>query len=390
MVNSVSSYSNSNAAFYRAAAGTAIQHKNDVENMVKFMNGQPITTTAEPTICEQVKGTIPFMAVFGGIQAGAALKGHKWSLKDTIDAVKAENPYTRSQALKAGQDRIAKEYGSILKKNVPVNPKRGFIGRILDKLPGYSKLRATGFGQAMGKSGAGWMAVMDGSIETFTQVVPTFQQLGAEAGFKQIAKSGTKVAAGAAGWLAGDALGKGIGAAIGTAICPGVGTAVGGFIGGFIGGIIGSAVAGKASKALTGKNELEKAQDKQITEITQQIDNDPNSKLALAQQTYQQAEAVLAQDAENKDALAAKNAAYNTIAQYQAAQETQPETQVETQTTMQQPAFNGSYQVSFNGIPTVPGFNGYGYDMNQYQAFFHNTNNMSTVNPFRNNNQKLA
>ena len=242
----------------------------------------------------------------------------------------------------------------------------------------------------MGKSGAGWMAVMDGAVETFTQVVPTFQQLGAEAGFKQIAKSGTKVAAGAAGWLAGDALGKGIGATIGTAICPGVGTAVGGFIGGFIGGIIGSAVAGKASKALTGKNELEKAQDKQIAEITQQIDADPNSKLALAQQTYQQAEAVLAQDAENKDALAAKNAAYNTIAQYQTAQEAQPETQVDTQTTMQQPAFNGSYQVSFNGIPTVPGFNGYGYDMNQYQAFFHNTNNMTTANPFNNNNQKLA
>lgn len=390
MVNSVSSYGNSNAAFYRAAAGTVIQHQNDVENMVKFMNGQPITATAEPTICEQVKGTIPFMAIFGGVQAGAALKGHNWSLKDTIDAVKAENPYTRSQALKAGQDRIAKEYGSILKKNVPVNPKRGFIGRILDKLPGYSKLRATGFGQAMGKSGAGWMAVMDGAVETFTQVVPTFQQLGAEAGFKQIAKSGTKVAAGAAGWLAGDALGKGIGATIGTAICPGVGTAVGGFIGGFIGGIIGSAVAGKASKAITGKNELEKAQDKQIAEITQQIDTDPNSKLALAQQTYQQAEAVLAQDAENQDALAAKNAAYNTIAQYQTAQEAQPETQVDTQTTMQQPAFNGSYQVSFNGIPTVPGFNGYGYDMNQYQAFFHNTNNMTTANPFNNNNQKLA
>ncbi len=391
MVNGISGYNNPNAAFYRAAAGNAVLHQNDVENMVKFLNGQPVTGTAEPTITQSVVGTIPFLGIFGGIQGATALKKNGWSLKNTINAEKITNPYTRGEWIKAGKDRVTKEYGNILKKTVAVNPERGFIGRMLDKIPGYTRLRATGFGQAMGKSGAGWMAVLDGATETFTQVVPTFSQLGAGAGFKQIAKSGTKVAAGAAGWLAGDALGKGIGAAVGTFICPGIGTTIGGFVGGFIGGIVGSCVAGKAAKAITGKNELEKAQEQQMSQVSQQIEADPETKLALAQQAYQQAEAILAKDPNNKDALAAKESAYKVITEYQNSEMNQtnnnPQTEQTTQVTTQQPTYN-PYQ-PFNGIPSVPGFNGYGYDMNQYQDFMtransinFNKNQYNAQNPF--------
>lgn len=396
MVNSVSGY-NQNAAFYRAAAGNAILHQNDVENMIKFVNGQPLTATTDPTIGEAVKGTMPFLAMFGGFEGLSQLKNNGligierekfqvkkrdkitngWNIKETIRNINKRYPYTqRNEAIKAGMDRVKQEYGNFFQKNISLPAtKRSKVGKILSKIPGYDKLRTTGFGQAMGKSGAGWMAVIDGGVETLTQVVPTFKQLGAGAGFKQIAKSGTKVVAGAAGWLAGDALGKGIGAAIGTAICPGIGTAIGGFIGGFLGGIVGSAVVGKAAKAITGPNELEKAQKEQMAQATAKIENDPQSKVALAQQAYQQAEEILAQDPKNKDALAAKAAAEKVIAESQITTET-ANAQVNSQQNIQYPQFN-------TAIPSVPGFNGMGYDMNQYQQFVSNMNNISNTNPFK-------
>ena len=218
----------------------------------------------------------------------------------------------------------------------------------------------------MGKSGAGWMAVIDGAMETFTNVVPTFQQLGAGAGFKQLGKSAVKVAAGAGGWLAGDAIGKGIGAAIGTAICPGIGTAIGTFIGGFIGGMVGSAAAGKVAKAVTGKSELEKAQDKQISEISQQAGADEATKIALAQQTLQQANSILAQDAKNKDAQMAKASAEKVLSESSTVQQT-PET-IGQQVAMPQMQGNIAtpQTMTFPGVPVVPGFNGFGYDMNIY------------------------
>ena len=233
MVNGVSGYGNNSYGFYRAAAGAAVNHGNDVENMVRFVNGQPVTTTADPTIVQSAVGTLPFLALFGGIQgvgtlrnnglSGQALEQFKelrkqglakgWNWAETVKNVNAKIPYTtRSQALQAGKATILNNYGNIFKKNVAVSAERGFIGKILDKVPGYTKLRSTGIGQAMGKSGAGWMAVIEGGMEVATNVVPTFQTLGAGAGFKQLGKSAVKVAAGAAGWVAGDAVGKGIGA----------------------------------------------------------------------------------------------------------------------------------------------------------------------------------
>ena len=377
MVNSVSGYnqysqySNLGGAV-KVATSAAALHQNDVENMVKFLNGQPVVSYEEPTILETAKGTLPMLGIFGAFQGGAALKKNKWNIKNTIQNVNAASPYkNRTQALSAGKAEVLKKFKDVMKKEVAVDSQRGFLGKMLDKIPGYKTLRKSGFGQMMGNkgTGAGWMAVIDGAMETVTQVIPTFQQAGPAAGFKQIAKSGTKVVAGAAGWVAGDALGRGIGAAIGTAICPGIGTAIGSFVGGFIGGIVGSAAAGKAAKAITGKNELEKLQEKQTSEIAQQIEADPQTKIALAQQSLQQAEAILAQDPENKDALAAKESAQKVLAE--AAQTQQAAQTNNTQTATAQGVNNG-YAQSFKGgfgfdIPPVPGFNGMGYDMNIYR-----------------------
>lgn len=405
MVNGISGYNGNSSAFYRAAAGTAVAHKNDIENMLKFVNGQPVTSLEQPGIIETVKGVLPFAAIFGGVQAvpaiknnglsGAELESFKaarkagtakgWNIKETIKNVNTRYSYTRGNAVKAGKDFFRKEYGDIFKKVTTPNESRiPFISKFLDKIPGYAKLRATGIGKAMGRSGAGFMAVMDGAIKTMTDVIPAFQQLGFKAGMKQVAKTGTEVVTGAAGWLAGDAVGMSVGAAIGTAICPGVGTAIGGFLGRFIGGAIGGAVAAKTAKAITGKTEIEKAQEKQSEQVAQQVEADPETKVALAQAALEQADAVLAQDPQNADALAAKASAEAVL--QQSAQNVQ-----NTQTTqVEQPVVQQSqtgYNQIFQGIPTVPGFNGYGYDMNVFNQAMANVSvptlaAQSYTNPF--------
>lgn len=396
MVNGVSGYSNNTSAFYRAAVGNAVLNKNDVENLIRYNNGLPINGNYDPSIAETAVGTLPFLGIFGAVQGGVALKNNGWSLKNTINAVNAASPYTtRSQALTAGVDAIKKNYGNILEKSVAVNPHRGWLGKLLDKIPGYSKLRGSGFGQAMGKSGAGWMAVIDGVMETFTQVMPAFQ-IGAKEGFKQLGKSAVKVVAGAGGWLAGDAIGKGIGAAIGTAICPGIGTAIGTFVGGFIGGIVGSAAAGKAAKAITGKSEVELAQEKQVSEVAQQANADEATKIALAQQSLEKANNALAQNPNDNEAKIARDSAEKIMAEA-----VQKENELLAQQSMMQqgqPMVNpqqmtyqqgGMMTTPFGNIPTVPGFNGFGYDMNILQqaqanasSTMVNMNNSTLQNPF--------
>lgn len=392
MVNGVSNYSNNTSAFYRAAVGSAVLNKNNVENLIRYNNGMPINSNYDPSIAETAVGTLPFLGIFGGIQGTIALKNNGWSLKNTINAVNSASPYTaRSQALTAGIETVKKNYGDILKKTVAVDPKRGWLGKLLDKIPGYSKLRSSGFGQAMGKSGAGWMAVIDGVMETFTQVMPAFQ-IGAKEGFKQIGKSAVKVIAGAGGWLAGDAIGKGIGAAIGTAICPGIGTAIGTFVGGFIGGMVGSAAAGKVAKAVTGKSEVEIAQDKQISEVAQQANADETTKITLAQQTLEKANEALAQNPNDKEAQIARDSAEKILAEAVQKENELINQQQANQLQQQQttyPQQNGLMTTPFGNIPVVPGFNGFGYDMNilqQAQANastpMMNINNQALQNPF--------
>ena len=383
MVNGISGQNPNYSAFYRAAAGNAVVNQNDVKNMVNFLNGQPVTMP-EPTVAEITVQTLPFAAAFGGIQGFQALRRNNFDVKQTINNIKAASPYTqRSEALKSGLDNIKREYGDVLKKNVTPNATRAPFGlsKLLDKVPGYTKLRSTGIGKAMGKSGAGWMMVFDAVGKTMADVVPTFQQLGFSAGMKQVAKSGTQVVAGGAGWLAGDA----VGTAIGTAICPGIGTAIGGFLGKFLGGVVGSAVASKAAKAVTGKNELEKVQEQQMAAVTQQVENDPNTKLALAQQTLEAANQILAQDPNNQDALAAKASAEKVINELQASVQ-----QPVDQQTVQQPAVQNGFMTTMSGVPVVPGFNGVDYDMNVYTAAMANASMPSAFNPIAAANQYMV
>lgn len=93
------------------------------------------------------------------------------------------------------------------------------------------------------------------------EIIDTYKQLGAGKGTKQLLKSATTAAASGVGWWAGAKAGAAIGGALGS-IIPGVGNAVGAAIGGIIGGFAGSFLANKAAKAVVGKSELQKENDK--------------------------------------------------------------------------------------------------------------------------------
>ena len=116
-------------------------------------------------------------------------------------------------------------------------------------------------GKLMKTSGAGAMLAINAAIETFTEVVPTFKELGAKKGMKQVGKSAVKVGLTTAGYIAGAKGGAALGAAIGS-VFPGVGTAIGGAIG-FVGGLLGSFVAGKIAGKITGKSERQIAKEQQ-------------------------------------------------------------------------------------------------------------------------------
>ena len=217
MTTGITGY-NPNSTIYNGLKAVAANHSNDVGNLVKFVQGEPMQGVPDATLGSTVLWTLPAMTVFGGV------KGVPWLVQNRHD-LKGAAAALRTEALAANGKNIPKNFATGLtdyttklfkgltpaeKAALAAKP-RSWFGKMLDMIPGYKKLRPTGFGQAMGRSGAGFMIAAEGLMSTFTEVVPAFQQGGAKSGFKQIAKSGTKVAANAAGWIAGEAIGSAAG-----------------------------------------------------------------------------------------------------------------------------------------------------------------------------------
>lgn len=169
-----------------------------------------------------------------------------------------------------------KKAGKISKFVEPlVNSK---LGKAI-KLPQFSNLCK--------RTGAGFMAVIDGAMELFTEVVPAFSKGGIGEGSKQLGKSALKVGASTAGFVVGEAGGQVVGAAIGTAICPGIGTAIGGFIGGLFGGMFASSVAGNVVKSVTGETFSETQAKKDAQSQALEISQDQNTVNELKQATLE-------------------------------------------------------------------------------------------------------
>ena len=154
-------------------------------------------------------------------------------------------------------------------KNTVVEPVKKFVAESpkLSKTAEFFK----------GKGGA-FLGVIEGAVETFTEIIPAFREGGFFGGLKQIGKSAVKVGAVVAGWIAGEAAGSTIGAGIGAAIgsvIPVVGTAIGAsigsVIGGFIGGFFTSSVAGEVAKKVTGKSVKDEIRDEKISAQAQEV-----------------------------------------------------------------------------------------------------------------------
>ena len=229
----------------------------------------------------------------------AAEEALKTGSKDAIN--KAHNLF--AQANQAGYlEKTAKATGvsSKISNALGVTKLNKSLNALAVKSPTFGKCL-----NAFRSNGGGMMLLLEGGTEVITNVIPTFKQLGAKAGVKQLGKSAVKTAASVGGWVAGAALGTKIGALIGS-IIPGAGTAVGAVVGGaigslcsLIGGSLGSRLAKKGAEAVVGKDELVLAQEKQAQQLAQvaQSDGTVLNQLAGAATQRLQAEGTESDDA---------------------------------------------------------------------------------------------
>lgn len=228
-----------------------------------------------------LKGEGSFVSRLGDyiIKSNASKETYK-SVK-TIGKLEAKSAKLTKKAAKLAAkhaDKAEKLTSKATKMAAEVTTKSGAVkemGAKAAEATAKTAGKAGKLGKFLKSSGAGFMLVFSGLAECFTEVVPTFKELGNEKGMKQLGKSVIKVVGDTVGFIGGEAAGTAVGAAIGTAICPVVGTAIGGAMGaivGFVGGMLGSFVAGKVTKAITGPSEREiankKAQESQAEKLS--------------------------------------------------------------------------------------------------------------------------
>jgi len=229
----------------------------------------------------------------------------------------AKDPTKAKEVFKIANEKLvqanALAHGELAK--IPATGFWGKLGKGFSKYSGFSKLEgamknfalkspAMGSLLKYGKGNALFIGV-EGIMGLFTQVIPSFNQLGPVSGIKQIFKTGVKAVASAGGWVVGSAIaGQGgamVGAAIGS-IVPGVGTVIGGVIGGLIGmvgGCIGSWAAVKVATKLVGKDELELAKEKDAKKLAKQASKSPEEMQAMLTTATQRLQA---EGAETEDA----------------------------------------------------------------------------------------
>ena len=142
----------------------------------------------------------------------------------------------------------------------------------------------------------GSMFIISAAMEA-PNVVKTYKELGTKSGNKQLAKSTAKVAAETAGFVVGTKVagiaGAKIGATVGTAIGGPIGTAVGAVVGGaigVIGGLLGSWLCSKATKAVVGEDELDKAKKEQVAALVKESENNPELQAEIALAAKEQLE----------------------------------------------------------------------------------------------------
>lgn len=333
-------YSNQNVSFNGGFRYSA----KDIENLAKYATGVTLTNTSTLGVSEIFTSSVSNLAVSGiswgwsnrkdlkgafhaltqsttdltairkasglkgvlSANAGSALlnsipsakalsevKGLSTATKDLYDAART----AAEQAAKTGsKDAINQAHKLFAKANQAAHLEKTAaatgVGSTISKALGITKLNSSlnalavkspAFGKCLNAfkaHGGTAMLLMEGGFELVGNVIPTFSQLGAKSGMKQLGKSTAKTVASVGGWVAGAALGTKIGALIGSVI-PGAGTAVGAVAGAAIGslcslicGSLGSRIAKKGAEAIVGKDELVLAQERQAKELAQAAQND--------------------------------------------------------------------------------------------------------------------
>lgn len=165
-----------------------------------------------------------------------------------------------------------------------------------------------------------FMLVMEGAVETFANVIPTFKQLGFKRGMKQLGRSTVKTITSVAGWVAGSVLGSKLGDVVGSLIGNNKAGAVVGAainkVGSYIAGTVTQHYARKGADKILGKSELDKAKDEQAELIAKAASEDPEVFDALVQQAAER----LAVEGEDTPESRAVNATLrNLVAQKEAA-----------------------------------------------------------------------
>ena len=245
---------------------------------------------------------------FKGISTKKGMANNLNNLSKTDDVVRVADDAIRAakQAKEASKvassaskeiagealEAVVKKPGPISRFFGPIKKPFSYLAKKIGAIPiGGKALSETAFAKLCKKGNAGFIAVFDGAMELFTQVIPAFKNGGVGEGMKQIGKSGVKVAASTAGFVVGEMAGKAIGAAIGTAIFPGVGTLIGGLLGGLAGGIFGSSVTTGITQKIIGKSYSEKAQETEKQTQAQQVSRDLGAMQQLQTLTLQSLQA---------------------------------------------------------------------------------------------------
>ena len=206
-----------------------------------------------------------------------ALSFVKSATKAEAKSIKLANKAKEMAELgKASAKKIAKAEAKSAKAAANALKKADEAQEMISKINNFGKV-ASKSGTKIGKfakvknfmksSGLGIQLVFSGMSELFFEVVPTFKELGAKKGFKQLGKSAVKVLGDVVGYAGGQA----IGAAIGTALFAGV-PVVGPFLGAALGfgvGMIGSTLAGKVTDKITGPSERTIAEKAKETEMAE-------------------------------------------------------------------------------------------------------------------------
>lgn len=227
----------------------------------------------------------------------------------TLTKQAAEAPEGAKEILKAAKEKLAQAgamaHGELVK--IPATTNWGKFTKGLGKYTGLSKLNGwakdlatkSPLAEKLLRHGKGnaWFFALEGGMALFTQIIPSFTQLGAASGIKQVLKSTAKVGASVGGWVLGSAAAAPAaamaGAAIGS-IVPGIGTAIGAVVGGLIGmvgGLIGSWAATKVVDHVVGKDELELAKEKEAEKLAQQAAKSPEQMQAMLATAAQRLEA---------------------------------------------------------------------------------------------------